>query len=101
MRQHQATLLAAVKSLNARYCIPQNEIGAPGSAVADAQPNDFGWAAEKKTSLREIRVFADDREVIYLRILPDLNVRGSAKAAIPKMNRTGIKVEKSRRQTGR
>jgi hypothetical protein len=83
MRQHQATFFAAFEYLNACRGIPQNEIGASGSAVTNAQPDDFGGTAKKETSLREIRVLADDSEFIYLRILPDLDIGGSAKAAIP------------------
>src|ERR1039458_10575840 len=101
IRPTQAPFSAAVESLNARRGIPQNEIGSPSSAVADAQPDDFGRTAEKETPLREIRVFADDSEVIYLCVLPDLDVGGAAKAAIPEVDRTGVEIAKGRRQTGR
>lgn len=68
--------------------VAQNKIGACGSAIADVQPNHFGWAAEKCAHHREIRVLGDDGEAIRYGILPDLGVRSSSQATILNMGRT-------------
>jgi hypothetical protein len=101
MRKHQTAFLAAIESQNAHRGVSQDKIGARGGTVADAQPDHFGRAAEKETSLREIRVFADDGETIIQGVLPNLDVGGSAKAAIPEMDRTGVEIGEGRRQARR
>lgn len=93
MREHQATLFGLGKEgMNARGGVAQNKIGACHGAVADAQPDHLGRTAEKKASLREVRILADDGEVVCLGVLPDLRVGSSAKTAIAKVERAGVEI---------
>jgi len=93
MRKDQTTLFDLGKEgMNARGGVAQNKIGACGGAVADAQPDHLGRTAEKEASLREIRILADDGEVVCLGVLPDLRVGSPAKATIAKVKRTGVEI---------
>ena len=43
-------------------------------AVADAEPNDFGWMAVKQTALLIVGVLRDDDEIVGAGILPNVLV---------------------------
>jgi len=91
MGQHEtAFLVAAKKSQNTFSGVAQNKIGARGGAVADTQPDDFGSATEKVTSLRKIRVFAYDGEAVFGSVLPDLAVGSSSETAVADMGRIWV-----------
>ena len=49
------------------------------SAVANAEPDDFGWMAVKQTPLLKIRVLRDDGKAVGVGILPNVLVRSPSR----------------------
>src|SRR5260370_15714688 len=85
VREHEATLFAAVERQNPVRGVTQHKIDARRSAVADSQPDHFRRAPEKETSLREIRILRDDGEAVLECVLPNLDVSHPSEAAITKV----------------
>ena len=61
------------------------------SAVADAEPDDFGWMAVKQTTLLKVGILRDDSEAVGAGILPNVLVGEAEQPALASVRAVGKK----------
>lgn len=92
MLEHQTALAPALECVKSSNGIPQNKFRSDCCAVANPKPNYLGRTAAQRASLREIRILRYNHEAIFVRVLPNSFIRGTAQAAVPQVCRAGINV---------